>query len=326
MKPLFIFGVMLFALISYSQSDITQLEYFIDEDLGVGLNSLVDIEPNQEIDEAITVNIGNDLGVGYHKLYVRTKSAGGNWSHTVRKNLTVVEPFTETSIIKGEYIIDTDYSFTTGTSFEIDPDSDDITDEFIAQIPDNLEVGYHKLFGRVQDNLGRWSQTFRKNLTIAEPFENIQIIAIEYFFDEDLTYGATNVMNVEDAAEDGSWIFNVDYPEGEYDFDDVLYVRSLDSNGNWSHTTILDLIEELGMKQNLNDKFVVYPNPVKNILHINTESPEIQKITIYDITGKNVMMFTTPHSSYNIASLKSGIYILNIHAEGGEASFRIIKN
>ncbi len=310
-----------------AQDDIHQVEYFIDKDEGVGLNTVLDIDAGVDIAASIVANIPSGIEVGYHKLYIRAKDENGNWSQTTRKNIQIVQSETDNAVVLGEYYIDDDPTYSSAVSFEISPQDEDIDQAFTAQIAENASIGYHKIYGRVKDNYGNWSQTFRKNIQVVATQENPEIVAIEYFFDEDLTYGATNVMNLEDPSNDGSWTFRVDYPEGEYDFEDVLFVRVLDDHGNWSQTTVLDLIEELGLTELDRNQFSIYPNPVRDIINIQLNKDlQINDISIFDMGGKRVFSSKLNETAYDLNQLNSGIYILNLTTNKGKASYKLIKN
>lgn len=64
-----------------------------------------------------------------------------------------------------------------------------------------------------------------------------------------------------------------------------------------------------------------YPNPMQEVLHIDTDQ-EFSGI-IYDITGKTVMVVNTKDS--NVSSLSAGIYLLDISSEGKRYVKKIIK-
>src|SRR6185312_13340957 len=87
--------------------NIVQVEYFIDSDLGVGNNTLVNVNPSPDSTYSLNINLASYLP-GYHKLYIRTKDDKGNWSLTARRNIQVFAPYMKTTIISGEYFIDTD--------------------------------------------------------------------------------------------------------------------------------------------------------------------------------------------------------------------------
>ncbi len=68
---------------------------------------------------------------------------------------------------------------------------------------------------------------------------------------------------------------------------------------------------------------VVYPNPVKNILHINSKK-EINNITIYSVLGQEVWQGTAVN--IDVSDLLSGMYMLQVNTKKGEKSVtRFIK-
>lgn len=78
-----------------------------------------------------------------------------------------------------------------------------------------------------------------------------------------------------------------------------------------------------------NDTFVVYPNPVNNVVNIslmsNTFDVEINKVTISDVNGRTVKEFNSNLNQLNIADLNSGVYFLNIETANGKATKKIVK-
>jgi len=71
----------------------------------------------------------------------------------------------------------------------------------------------------------------------------------------------------------------------------------------------------------------LYPIPVKTILFIQpSNNMKINKITITDLAGKNVLIQTTGTNQVNVDHLASGVYI--IEAISAEAKFinKFIKN
>jgi len=79
-----------------------------------------------------------------------------------------------------------------------------------------------------------------------------------------------------------------------------------------------------------NDTFVVYPNPVNNIVNISLTSRtldfEISKIDITDINGRIVKQIDGDVREINVSDLTSGVYFLNIDTENGKSTKKIIKN
>jgi hypothetical protein len=70
------------------------------------------------------------------------------------------------------------------------------------------------------------------------------------------------------------------------------------------------------------DRIVLYPNPTKNTVTINTEKA-IKRTIISDVNGR--ILDTQFETTVNLTNLVSGIYFLNIETENGISSKKIIK-
>lgn len=69
----------------------------------------------------------------------------------------------------------------------------------------------------------------------------------------------------------------------------------------------------------------VWPNPVTNgILFINTQANAEKNVVIYDVLGKQVLNTNTVSNEVNVASLKSGAYILKITENGKTATSKLM--
>jgi hypothetical protein len=66
----------------------------------------------------------------------------------------------------------------------------------------------------------------------------------------------------------------------------------------------------------------IYPNPVQNILYINSEFP-IEHITIYTLQGQ--LINETTNNQIDVSKLNSGIYIASIIIDGKKSMKKIIK-
>ncbi|QII71098.1 T9SS type A sorting domain-containing protein [Apibacter sp. B3706] len=83
-------------------------------------------------------------------------------------------------------------------------------------------------------------------------------------------------------------------------------------------------IEELKNKTN---EFVIYPNPVKDILYIKSYSEQqIKSISIFDLSGKEVLCSNIDSSNeVNVSSLSSGAYIIKIQTSKEIMKYKFIK-
>ena len=69
----------------------------------------------------------------------------------------------------------------------------------------------------------------------------------------------------------------------------------------------------------------VYPNPVSNgVLHIESSLNTERTISLFDVLGKQVISTTTSNTTINIATLKSGVYIVKITEAGKTATRKLV--
>lgn len=71
--------------------------------------------------------------------------------------------------------------------------------------------------------------------------------------------------------------------------------------------------------KNSNSGFLVFPNPVKDVLYFNSDEDGTYHLTIKDLLGKIVMDEFVPEdkSILSLAALRNGVYILNIESKSG---------
>ncbi|PLX14251.1 MAG: hypothetical protein C0598_01765, partial [Marinilabiliales bacterium] len=74
-------------------------------------------------------------------------------------------------------------------------------------------------------------------------------------------------------------------------------------------------------------KFVIYPNPVKSVLNIDSNEGELSEINIHDAKGRNVLSVENIEKkqySVNIEHLPKGIYFINLVLNNNNFSRKII--
>jgi Secretion system C-terminal sorting domain len=226
---LFFTGLSLAAL----SQNVAQVEYFIDADAGYGNNAIIDVTPSADGTFPFTLNLSSFIP-GYHKLYIRTKDSDGKWSLTARRNIEVLASAAKTTIIRGEYFVDTDPGVGTATPITIATPDSIILQNFTA-VASGLSEGYHKLYGRFKDNQGKWGLTFRRNIEVYKS-DTTKVIKAEYFFRTDQGFGNCASVTIASPVADGSFSFNIPrntIPEGA----DTLFVRvQNDAENRWSLT------------------------------------------------------------------------------------------
>ncbi len=82
----------------------------------------------------------------------------------------------------------------------------------------------------------------------------------------------------------------------------------------------------LGLDDTTIEQVQVYPNPVKNQLHVVLNNTTLTTLEIYDVLGKNVFKQTIQHSgNISTENLKAGIYILKITQADKSVTKKLIK-
>lgn len=69
---------------------------------------------------------------------------------------------------------------------------------------------------------------------------------------------------------------------------------------------------------------IVYPNPTTDFLHIRTNRLDIEKVFIFDLSGK--LLMTEKTKTINVSHLPAAAYIISIKTETGIKSFKFLKH
>lgn len=223
------------AVCTYGQANISKAEYFIDTDPGYGLAIDIPLTPDTEITNLqFTCSISN-LSQGFHFLYVRAKNATGNWSNVnsrvFYKNSEI--PIQASTIQKAEYFIDTDPGFGKATAIPMTPAAELTNVQFISDISDILP-GFHFLYVRTQDANGNWSIVNSRMFYKSESLAQIpNIVSTEYYIDTDPGLGkAVNIPFTSgiDVAINSFTIDISNLTAGVHH----IYVRAKSASGKWS--------------------------------------------------------------------------------------------
>ncbi|TRX21619.1 T9SS type A sorting domain-containing protein [Flavobacterium franklandianum] len=117
-------------------------------------------------------------------------------------------------------------------------------------------------------------------------------------------------------------------PEGLINVADNLFFNATNGGQNGRELWRLNTNSLSTLKNITNDsKFLIFPNPVKNILTItNPENTSIDKISITDITGKKVLEQNDGTNTLNLENLQNGMYLLQVISNGKNTISKFIKN
>jgi hypothetical protein len=79
-----------------------------------------------------------------------------------------------------------------------------------------------------------------------------------------------------------------------------------------------------GMEILTRDIFTVFPNPVKDLLHIETEKT-IKQIEIVDVNGRVLRTWIGDNKTIDVQNIPTGNYVLRIHTDNAIVPIRIVK-
>lgn len=93
--------------------------------------------------------------------------------------------------------------------------------------------------------------------------------------------------------------------------------------GGLCDTAITSYVNQTNSNQvQLENQFGIYPNPVKNNLHINTNE-DLQKVEIYAISG--ALLLTHSQKTIDLSYLSEGVYILKAYTNQGVHTKKFVK-
>ncbi len=207
---------------------VDALEYFINEDPGVGLGTPVEVSDEVEIEISQDL-MTSGLPTGLHTLYIRAKSTGGDWGIPVPHLLFVDQG--ETMLVDAlEYFINEDPGVSLGTPVEV---SDASEVELMQQITtENLSAGLHTLYLRAKSTDGVWGIPINKIIFVDQSADTVSlVVSAEYFFNEDPGVGSATPLDLNDAQdlEEVVTLITEDLIGGTYQ----LNIRVQNEFGEW---------------------------------------------------------------------------------------------
>ncbi|MBN9293419.1 MAG: T9SS type A sorting domain-containing protein [Flavobacteriia bacterium] len=215
---------------------LTRGEYFFDHDPGIGNGNTFMLSNTATISESINISTAS-LSAGFHSLSIRVKNNLGRWSHYENKSFYVLvipvgSPLT--NVVAGEYFLDTDPGIGNGMPFTLTPGTN-----FSGTI--NLPItsvnkGFHNLFIRVKDNLGRWSHYESKSFYVLDSSGGqaaADVVAGEWFLETDPGTGNGTPFTLT-AGTSFSGIIDLSITGLSGGFHN-MFIRVKDNLGHWSH-------------------------------------------------------------------------------------------
>lgn len=217
--------------------ELSILEYFWDEDPGIGKGSQISIPKEAEINTTLDIST-KSLSQGIHFLGVRLKTKDGQWSPTLTSIVYVHTPNTvgdHNLLTAIEYFFDDDLGFGKNIVQKIETTGGDKQMAFEISIPQALTVGTHIMGVRTQTQRGQWSGTQLSPIAIFSNQSTATISRVEFFTATDPGLGLGN--NLAFTSENGGKEVSIDVNQ-KLSFKTVgtssFYFRAKDSDNRWS--------------------------------------------------------------------------------------------
>lgn len=181
-------------------------------------------------------------------------------------------------------------------------------DEYTYDGNGNRTFGYY--YEWISGNPGDWSNYYYDEFIFDLAYDMNDIIG-PLLFEDILGFGFGDI-----AVEFNNMV--IGYRGYEYenqswtDIDKVIFYYS-------NYNNALNIDDEI-----LSKSVKLYPNPVDDVLIVNSEIP-LTKVEVYSILGKKVKEFNTGFNSMRMDNLSNGVYIIRILAEKGSATRKLIK-
>jgi hypothetical protein len=239
---IFILPLIFFSNQVLAQSNISYVEYYVDQDPGLNLATPVPITPGINV-AGVSVSIDvNNLSRGVHIFGTRARTLTGVWSMShywfIFKPYIAITPAALTNITRVEYYVDTDPGLGNGIAATITP-ATNLTDITFSINPVPLVPGVHIIGTRSLTANGLWSKTnfwlFFKPYSNFTPGVNNNINYVEYYLDTDPGIGKATLVSITP----GLNLSDINLPlniTNTKNGTHILGIRSRDAANNWSKT------------------------------------------------------------------------------------------
>jgi hypothetical protein len=317
MKRILLLIILNIGLVFNGWSQITEAEYFIDTDPGVGNATNLTLAAGNDINENFSIPTAG-LSNGLHVLHIRVKGTSDVWSLYYRDYfyiLTIEVPETGSNLSAAEYFIDTDPGVGNANALSIT--SGQTIDNTFSIPTSGIANGLHVLHIRVQDLDGNWSLYYRDYFYIhtVNNFVSTPITGAEYFFDTDPGVGnGTSFAITEGFSIDETLAIPV--PVDMADGNHYLYLRVKSMDDNWS-TYIFALfnVDSTLSVGDINDlDFKVFPNPTNTSLNIQFNKDLDYSLQLFDVHGKELLRTNTDglNTRLDFSNYPKGMYLLHV--------------
>ena len=259
--------------------DITKIEYYFDQDPGKGNASTINLSADINISDLSSLISTSTLSNGPHRLAIRAQQMDGTWS--LDQHFLIIKQPEDIAynINQAEYFIGQDPGLGNGQALNINPGNQII----LIQSIDASLLGSEaeEIHVRTKDETDRWSHNYVFPVK-KRGFTTHDISSGEYFFDNDPglnnATGFTIPSDV-DIQDLNLIVMANNLSDGLHD----LYIRTVDTNNQWSLTNIsLDILVDQALPLSWLDFYLEKQNDGIHLIWeveeaINTSHFEIEK-------------------------------------------------
>lgn len=312
--------------------NITNAEYFIDTDKGIGKNVPVVIPAGDrgiDIAAGFTADLSG-LSKGIHFLYVRAQDENHLWSVCATKPFQVISGEEISDIVAAEYFIDIDPGIGQGIPINVNTAAVNQSLAFSLDLS-GCSLGLHTLYTRVKSSANIWSIHNSQLFFITDAADIVNVTSLEYYFSG--ANGNTSVYVFDEftparVVEFKESDFLANTSALEYNGQYTLHVRALSSNGKYSdYSTVQFTFRDIstGNDEESIENMGVYPNPVTDIIHLKgLPQDQILNYCLYDMRGSLILSGELSGSTINTEGIQSGNYYLIIRQKSTIYGSKII--
>ncbi len=317
-------GVLLLCnFLSHAQSNVTVLEYFFDEDPGLGnAENITIVSPDSEIIlEGQSLNTSS-LDIGFHTLFVRAKNSNQVWGPYQSKLIYIDKSAGITDLVEiseVEYFIDNDPGLGQGTAINVSAVNELFASNNEIINTSGLSMGFHTLFVRGKSVLGSWGPYESRLIFVDEikSYNNlVEVSAIEYFIDTDPGVGQGTPINVNtplDIVSITNQAITTDNLEPGFH---TLFLRGKSSAGFWGPYESRMVYVDFADQNN--------PTPIAKIEYFIDTDPGVGQATNVPITSGEVSYEEI--IEINSSSLATGNHTLFVRAQDQNGAWSIYES
>lgn len=275
-------------------NEITDFQYLSPKTFAnietVGVERQIGEEPNFLLNNLFTTTRTNGQAKIYYNVW-------DNANNCVPFSLAYGDSNTNNSLQCNSYTNNLDYDYTNEgfKTITITRDNKTLTTHFVAPYNLTFDMG----------------QSYPINLSL---LSEINLISLENMAALGTASLSSNQINYEPLAV-GNDIIKVKYKYGTSNRTEVFYIFT-------TNTNILSTDEVI-----LLNGVKIYPNPTKNILHIEIKNDNLQSFQLTDIQGRIIKQENISGNSYklNLEDLPQAVYILEITFGNSKQSVKVVK-